>query len=147
MGHEAFARLRHHLRRALGEGAREPAPHDRVGDRLHALRAHGFGALRPGLRGRQIGGGRHKDEALQLFGAAQRQRLSRHAAERQADHMRLGDAQGVQQPGEVVGQIFDGRAALDHLGAAMAARVIAEHAVPVREGADLRVPHLDGRAD
>ena len=61
--------------------------------------------------------------------------------------MRLRDAERVEEAGEVVGEIVDGRGRGDRLGAAVAAGVVAEAAVAPGEGGDLRVPHRERRAD
>ena len=81
-----------------------------------------------------------------LLRVAQGERLRRHAAERQADEMRLGDAERVEQAGEVVGEVLDAGRAVDHLRAAVPARVVAQAAGSDRLSARTCASHISSVA-
>ena len=83
---------------------REPARQHGVDDRAHALRAHGLRRARPSLGRRQHGAVAISTRLSTRPGWRMRERLRRHAAERQADDVGLLDAERVEQPGEVVGE-------------------------------------------
>ena len=81
---------------------------------------HGGGALAPEVGRRQMGRGRHQDEARGALRMEDGEGLGDHAAERQADDMGLGDVEGVEQAGEVVGEVVDGGRLVARAGAAVA---------------------------
>jgi hypothetical protein len=88
-----------------------------------------------------------RNEALRPLCMPDSERLRRHASERQADDMRLVDAERVEEPGMVVGKVIDAGVAPDPGRAAVPAYVVGQAAVAPRERPQLCLPHLGGRAN
>ena len=136
-----------HRRGALarGPGARfgEP-PHQRALDeRLHPLRPDGRDAVVPALdEGRRAVGARVADHHPPHPGRMrEREAQRRHAAERQADHVRPLRAHGVEHRDHVGDEHREGIGPLRPLAPPMAARVVADDAMGPGQQRDLVVPH------
>ena len=143
---EKVADARHRRRVAFLETGGEPARHDRIDDCFGAGVDHGGGALPPEIRRRQMGRRCHQHQACRPRGMEDGESLCRHAAQREPDDMRLGNVERVEEAGEIVGEIVDGGGLVARAGAAVALRVVAQHAETAAERRGDLVPHLDGAA-
>ncbi len=76
--------------------------------------------------------------ALRGMGA---QPLTDHAAHGEAAERGVLDRKRVEQTDDIPAQTFERVFARGHVGCAMAARVVAQHAKVVEQGWHLRVPH------
>ena len=147
--HQATLPARHRGGLRGAKAVAEPALHGGLGHRVDALRFDGGDALLPlragfGAVAGTCVGDHHRLEPL---GAAHGEFLADHAAQRQADPHDRPAVEAVvelgQQPLGVAGQIGQGVGAAGGVGVAVAAVVVADHAVVARQRIGQLVPQAD----
>ena len=87
---------------------------------------------------RQVGRGRHEDEALGASGWRTAKACAVMPPSDRPTTWAFSIAKRVEQAGEVVGEIVDRDRPVEHLRAAVAARVVAQAAIAVGQRRDLR---------
>lgn len=138
--------VQHRLARGVRPERRgEPALDGRFDQRLHPLLAGHRHTADPGLDvvGRRPGAGVAGRQAQQASGMQDRHAEPGHAAERQADEMRLLHAHMIHQGDGVIDQHLEAVRPRRRPGLAVTAGVVAQDAVAVPQRDDLRVPHGD----
>ena len=129
------------------EPRREPALEHRRGDRLHAARADGRGALGPKLRRSEQRGGRAQHEPIDALGRLAREPHAHHPAQRDAAQRHALELEAVEQREQVPAEVGDRVRASRSGRAAVPAVVVAQHAEALGERRRLVVPHRERRAE
>src|SRR4029077_4373506 len=84
-----------------------------------------------------------EDDALEDAGILQRESLTDHPAHREADPVRSRDPQLVEEPLDVVGELFERVRPRRRAALSMTAGVEAQHLELVREDRHLVIPHVE----
>ena len=138
--HDALARGLH-VGVLLQELRGVPPRDDGLGHGGAPVRAHGRGAVVPRARRLEPGAGAQHHEAVDAIGVPGGEAHAGHAAQREADDVRLLHAEGVEQGDDVVGEVVDVVGALRDGRAAVAAGVVADDAEVLGQLVGLGVPH------
>ena len=124
---------------------REPQREHRVGDRLHALGAHGRGALQPVLAQPEAGRRARQHEAVDPLGRVHREPHPDGAAEREAAERDALEAALVEDGEHAARELLDRPRRRRAAPLAVTGMVVAEHAEALAQRRHLRLPHRERR--
>src|SRR4029077_7482343 len=113
----------------------------RFGDGAHSLCANQFEARVPDFRRPDFRRGVAKDEALDSLRCVDAEPHTDHSAHGETAEVSALDSDGVEESEDVATELSDAVGAGSDGGLAVAARVVPQNSIFLRERGNLRIPH------